>query len=81
MCVGEGEGGELLLRSSRAGSERQNSKQYECDFQLPEKDFSSLPSKRTHGETSEGKGSVDISDVDLGSAKVENAQQVCGYKP
>jgi hypothetical protein len=44
---------------------------------LPEKDVSSLPSKRTHGETSEGKSSVDISDIDLGSAKVENAQQVC----
>ncbi|CAB3989375.1 conserved oligomeric Golgi complex subunit 3-like [Paramuricea clavata] len=43
--------------------------------ELPEKDVSSLPSKRTHGETSEGKSSVDISDIDLGSAKVENAQQ------
>jgi hypothetical protein len=46
-------------------------------FQLPEKDVLTLPSKRTHGETSEGKSSVDISDIDLGSAKVENAQQVC----
>ena len=43
---------------------------------MPEKDVSSLPSKRTHGETSEGKSNVDISDIDLGSAKVENAQQV-----
>ena len=46
-----------------------------CNFQLPEKDVSTLPSKQTHGETSEGKSSVDISDIDLGSAKVENAQQ------
>ena len=46
------------------------------NFQLPEEDVSSLPSKRTHSETSEGKSTVDISDIDLGSAKVENAQQV-----
>ncbi|XP_046853016.1 conserved oligomeric Golgi complex subunit 3-like [Xenia sp. Carnegie-2017] len=43
--------------------------------ELPEKDITSLPSKRTHGETSESKTNMDISDIDLGSAKVENAQQ------
>ena len=42
---------------------------------LPDDDCTSLPAKRTFSETSK-EAAVDMATVDLGSEKIENAQQV-----
>lgn len=44
-------------------------------FQLPEDDCTSLPPKRTLSDTSK-EAAMDMARVDLGSEKIENAQQV-----